>query len=144
MLHLAWRWDGDVLIKIGHTANIQPERMAERLPQQGGEMDTYLISHHPRPAGRLGWSCGKEQGKQRILDLSCHYIHLWPNAIFQRISSFLCLQFCVTSSTDIRFLKSNREITLGGNAYCNSLKFHFRVLVKRRAPRQHDIKGMWE
>lgn len=32
-------WDRDVLIKIGHSADIQPERLAWRLPRQGEEID---------------------------------------------------------------------------------------------------------
>lgn len=50
-------WPRDVSIKIGHTANIQPERMAARLPQQGDENGRTRPSvHHPSTC----WEIGRE------------------------------------------------------------------------------------
>lgn len=54
VLHLAWRWDRDVLIKIGQPANIQPERMAREVTTaRRGNGWMCLAVHHPCPAVRL-------------------------------------------------------------------------------------------
>lgn len=47
-------WPRDVSIKIGHTANIQPERMAARLPQQGDENGRTRPSVCPSSVDLLG------------------------------------------------------------------------------------------
>lgn len=54
-MHLAWRWDRNVLIKIDHTANKQPERMVKRLPQLGESKEgcICLSVHHPQYVRRL-------------------------------------------------------------------------------------------
>lgn len=76
VVDLAWRWDRNVLIKIDHTANKQPERMVKRLPQLGESKEgcICLSVHHPQYVRRLLGVKRKikiEKKKKRLY--FCHY-----------------------------------------------------------------------
>lgn len=112
VLHLAWRWDWSMLIKIGHAASIYSLRGWQRCYTAREEnrwicLSVCLFVHHLLPAGRLDQRCEKEERKQDmsapLLPLHRGHTLSWAH----RLSVQLII--LATASTGIHFFfKSNR------------------------------------